>query len=352
MSNNEKENSEISGLLPIPKEVQEISTDEIIEADYEVVPPMDDDSEDVQHRERVPPMGPPPGRTPNDASIDASSVGADRTEDGYSFTAGYDSSMATRIGTETSDDAYTDRLRELHEGRHQSDGEHSVRESQRDKKRLAQAITSPLPLASHERDKVIHIVQNIDYTRFGQQKGIVGVTLGVVAVVIDERVRSPQSLDEVVARSDQFRGVCDSNDISMSDLTTIKEKVREALEEGDVRIIEGEGIVKRDPALPGPTPLKDRPDDYWENLSAEYWAWLAQNWDGRRIVNKDAIPEEYRRRIDQLRRWAPWEGEEKTPEPNQKITESMQEDLADRPLIEEVEKEAEELLAEMDEDDE
>lgn len=352
MSNNEKDNSDNNGPVPIPKEVQEISTGEIIKADYEVVPPMDDDSEDVQHRERVPPMGPPPGRTYNDDSIDASSEGADRTEDGYSFTAGYDSSMATRIGTETSDDAYADRLRELHEGRHQSDGEHSVRESQRDKKRLAQAITSPLPLASHERDKVIHIVQNIDYTRFGQQKGIVGVTLGVVAVVIDERVRSPKSLDEVVARSDEFRGVCDSNDISMSDLTTIKEKVREALEEGAVHIIEGEGMVKRDPALPGPTPLKDRPDDYWENLSAEYWALLAKNWDNRLIIDKDAIPEEYRERIDQLRRWAPWEDEKETPEPDQQISESMQEDPTDRPLLEEIEEEVEELLAEMGEYDE
>ncbi|MFC6907188.1 hypothetical protein [Halalkalicoccus tibetensis] len=125
--------------------------------------------------------------------------------------------MATRIGDEEDGDPRAERLRELHEGRHPSDGNPSVRESQRDKRRIAQAICSALPLADYEREIVVENVECVDMTRFGHQKSITRVTLGPVAVIVDQRLRSDvQCYEYLVSRSDEFRSLQEHHDISMT----------------------------------------------------------------------------------------------------------------------------------------
>lgn len=111
MSRNEPDKSESEDLQSIPKEQQEISTKEITEADYDVVPSEYRDGEDgggqqmsVYHGRMT-----PPGRTFYDDSIDASSEDRDRTDEGYLFSAGYESSMATRIGNEEISDPRLER---------------------------------------------------------------------------------------------------------------------------------------------------------------------------------------------------------------------------------------------------
>jgi len=246
-----------------------------------------------------------PGRTMHDDSIQASKDNVGGSDEGYSFRAGYDSSMATRIGDEENSDRETERLRELHEGRHQSDGQHSVRESRRDKKRIAQAICSALPLASREREMVVTAVEKLNLDRFGNQKAIPKVTLGVVAVVVDEQHRADEGqTEELVRWTDEFRGLCDTHDISMSDRTTIKEIVRSELDAEPISLVSGPR--SRDPALPGPTSYEERPDIFWDEFSAERWVSAARRWEDYSQDFRDAVPEEYRNLIDNLQRHAPW----------------------------------------------
>ncbi len=368
MSRNEPSKCENEDLQPIPKEWQEISTKEIIEADYGVVPSeFEDDEGDEEgqpmrgYRGRMT----PPGRTSYDDSIDASSDDPGGTEHGYLFSAGYDSSMATRIGDEENFDPKAERLRELHEGRHRSDGEHSVRESYRDKERLSQSICSVLPLASHERQKVISVVQQIDFSQLGSQKALIKAILGTVAVVIDERERDAESYEDLVSRTDEYRSICDSHEISMSDQSTVKSKVREALDEREVVIPQGEELPNRDPALPGPTALDERPDIYWEEKPSQFWVKIAKNWEHRPAELKEGFPERYREHVDLLRKWEPWKEDEAdeagdvVPETisdedtsTDEVIESMKEELEklkdDLSDLKKLEEEIEELAREMD----
>lgn len=257
-----------------------------------------------------------PGRVRNSDSIAASSEDPGGSPEGKKY-AGYVSPTATRIGDEEDSDDKVERLRQLHEGRHRSDGEFSVREAEQYKKRTAEAICSSLPLTKREREDVLSVVMDIDFTRFGQQKAVPRVTLGIIVVIADERHR--QSLDDpdLVMLSDEFREVCEKHDVSMSDLSTIKEKVREALETREVTV--GPNRPIRDPALPAPTPPDNYPDEFWEAYSAEGWVSLAKTWEMQDGDLKEAIPDEYRKIVDNLRRWEPWKTDEEddveTPAP-------------------------------------
>ena len=282
-----------------------------------------------------------PGRTPNDDSIDASSEDPDRTQDGYSFSAGYESSAATRIGEDEESDH--DRLRELNEGRHRSDGEHSVRESRRDKGRIAQAICSSLPLANREKQKVTGVVKQIDYSCFGNQKGIPRVTLGVVAVVVDEQHRDISDISDLVQRTDEFRSVREAHDISMSDIVTIKEKVRDAIQENEGLVTVADKKPMRDPALPDPTP--EKPPQYWEECSPQYWVNLAKSWERLADELKEAVPDQYRERVDQLRRWKPWEDENDSSEECDEVSDrDHREPNDDETFEEEIDRVLEEML--------
>ncbi|WP_135823214.1 hypothetical protein [Halostella litorea] len=310
MTNENTNNSADESLQPIPKEQQNISTEEIVEAEYNVAPSSTSQESEPGTR-RVHDYGSmePPGRMRNDDSIEASSEEVGGTSHGHEYSAGYESQMATRIGDEEVSDAEIDRLRELHEGRHRSDGEHSVRESQRDKERISQAICSSLSLTSKESEAVITVVQDLDFTQFGHQKGLIRVTLGVVSVLVDEQIRETgPGEDDFISWSDEYREICRKHDISMSDLSTIKEKVREALDEGEV--IPEKGTPKRDPALPGPTPRDELPENYWTERRPEYWVSVAKHWNHYSETRKEAIPGKYRKLVIQLRQWKPWQDTE------------------------------------------
>jgi hypothetical protein len=315
MNKDENNNTENANLQPIPKEQQDISVKEIVEMNYDVVPSsVSEESVDDEPRweETDPVVTSPSGQFPCEDSIEASSDDLGGTQEGHAFSAGYDSAMATRIGNEKSNNSNVERLRQLHEGRHQSDGQHSLRESQRDKKRIAQAICSALPLTSHEREEVVTVVQNLNLDRFGNQKGISRVTLGVVAVVVDEQYRTAgDDIGEIVAWTDEFRTFCENHDISMSDLSTIKQNIREALATPSASM--SFAPKRRDLALPEPTSPTNLPDEYWERQPPKYWVAVARTWDRDPQELRGALPDEYRKRVDALHRWEPWtEYEERT----------------------------------------
>jgi hypothetical protein len=306
-SDKDPDSGDRSDLQPIPEELQDISTEELVEADYEAVPQTatDDDEGNRQKHHHTGRLS-PPGRTHHDDSVNASSddPGGDAHEDAY--TAGYDSPMATRIGDEDDGNDDAERLRKLHDGRHHSDGDLSTRQSRWDKRRVAEAICSSLPLAQHERNKVLSVVKSLDFSKFGQQKGLERVTLGVVAVVVDERHRQHDDVDgDIVSFTDEYREMCDSLEVSMSDLATIKGIVREALDEGDATVWQRE--PRRDTHLPEPTPVDEYPREYWDERHSEYWVRNAKAWSRLPDEFKEAIPEEYRSLIEHLRKWEPWE---------------------------------------------
>jgi hypothetical protein len=129
----------------IPADVQDVSTEELVANDYNVdfgdrdIP----GSEPVESRFRTPQPGSfdDPGRTRHDNSIDASSDETDRTDEGYRITTGYESRSATRVG-KPDDPDYDSELDRINEGRDRSDGSLSKRQSEWDKKRIAEAICS------------------------------------------------------------------------------------------------------------------------------------------------------------------------------------------------------------------
>jgi hypothetical protein len=311
MTSNEEPNpGEETDLQPIAEEMQNISTEELVEADYEAIPPTSTGGDEhSRQRNHGPAAYTPPGRTRYDDSINASSedTGGSPHEDAYSRE--YDSPMATRIGDEgdgNDDDA--ERLRELHNGRHRSDGNLSARQSQWDKKRTAEAICSGLPLAQHERKKVLNVVESLDFSKFGQQKGLERVTLGVVAVVIDEQHRQRDDVDgKIISFTDKYRNICESHGISMSDLASIKKIVREELSEGEATPYRRE--PRRDTNLPKPTP-DQYPHEYWDEHPPERWVHYAKIWSRIPDEFKQAIPGEYRDLIENLRQWEPWENED------------------------------------------
>ena len=283
-----------------------------------------------------------PGRTPNEDSIDASREDNPRDDDGYDYT-GFETPAATQIGDGSDDDPKMERLREHHEGRHRSDGEHSARETERDKERVAQSICSSLPLNPREKKHVVAAVKNLDLDQFGNQKGITKVTLGVVAVLVDENYREGvEDFDQLIRRSEEFREVRDKHGISMSNLNTVKEIVRDTF--GSQPIPVHSEVRRRDPALPEPTNPSDLPTQYWDELSAEAWVSIARTWERQSEEYRDAIPPEYKERINLLRKWQPWpddsdaEIQDIVPSPDETIN-SDDEDLA---------AEAEEIVEELE----
>lgn len=348
-SNEEPDSGRETDLQPIPEELQNISTEEIVEGDYEAVPARDaEDSEKSGQRHHRPAAYYPPGRNHCDDSVEASSddPGGNPHKDAYSV--GFDSPMATRIGDEGDGDDDAERLRELHEGRHHSDGSLSTRQSQWDKTRIAGAICSALPLAQLEREKVLSAVETLDFSRFGQQKGIERVTFGVIAVVVDEQHRQRDGIDgEIVSFTDEYREMCRSNDVAMSDLATIKEIVREAFNEADATIWRRE--PRRDTHLPKPTP-DQYPREYWDEHNPEHWVHYAKTWPAAPDEFKEAIPDEYLDLIENLRQWEPWEDKEDCNGSDEEV-ELISEEPTDtddvEELSDELEAEVEELVAEM-----
>jgi hypothetical protein len=289
----------------IPEARQDISVDEITDVDYEVVDPSQTEDRGQEEDDRTV-WGPTtdPGRTHNTDSIEASSenLGEDDAHDAYSFE--YESPAATRIGNDDETDERAEKLKEHHDERHHIDDDFASRVGEQHKERTAQALCSSLPVTDSERELVVQTVKALDFDEFGQHGSIPKVTLGVVAVVVDEQERDLDSFNDAVSRSEPFRDECDSLDISMSDMSSIKQSVREVLD--DAKVVAGPSHPRRDPLLPGPTSPKDRPDEYWGHLSPDEWERIAGQWDRLSTEFKEAIPSQYHSRIEALRAWEPW----------------------------------------------
>jgi len=107
------------------------------------------------------------------------------------------SPSATQIGraSDPSQDVST-RMRRLHEERHPAMQGHSERAHRIDTLRVAHAMCSHLDLTPWQRDRVLGIMEALDLTEFGSQRGIPIVALVTIRHVVDVERRRYLGLDD------------------------------------------------------------------------------------------------------------------------------------------------------------
>lgn len=227
--------------------------------------------------------------TPGDGSLDSNTI--ERDADGYFH---YETPAAGQIG-ESGDEH--DRLRELNEGRHRSDGRFAVRQSQWDKKHVTQIFCSQLGLTRPQRDGVMDAMESLDFSKFGSQRAIETVALGVIRYVVNkDRVeRNPDAT--WVSHEDQFKELMDDCDVSMSNLTTVKEVALEQIP----NLQAGQSTPKRDPTLPSGD-SQNRSAEWWEEHLDSYYADLDEDeWNEVPDAFVEAIPAEHHDRVPDSR---------------------------------------------------
>lgn len=93
---------------------------------------------------------------------------------------------------------------------HQWDSDDTGRRTYRDKINLSKALASNLGLASHQKDRVVRIVANLDGRRFNQIGGVEALALGAIAYVRD---KDAKDLDDRILGSEEFEAVCDQHNV-------------------------------------------------------------------------------------------------------------------------------------------
>jgi hypothetical protein len=160
------------------------------------------------------------------------------------YTTGYDPFGETRIGTGTTK-GNIERLIRQNEGRHHSDGNHSTREAERDKKRITGALCSTLDVTTYQQRRAIAAMSQMNLDRFGQQKRIEKVALCTIGIVVDyERRRyflqgnDPTEVDLSEASQDfpdrfsqnpEFQDRCSQHGISDDDHYSVTQLVKAEL---------------------------------------------------------------------------------------------------------------------------
>jgi hypothetical protein len=161
-------------------------------------------------------------------------------------------------------------MRRLHEERHPAMQGHSERAHRIDKLRVAHAMCSHLNLTPWQRDRVLGIMEALDLTEFGSQRGIPIVALVTIRHVVDvERRRylglgdeeriADLSPDEMADLYEQFESITDDprfsflleqHDLDKTALNRLRRTLKEQLAEREL-----DGAVfgrrpNRDPNLP------------------------------------------------------------------------------------------------------
>jgi len=187
-------------------------------------------------------------RLPGDGALSVQECFHDR----HAPTTGYESDAATMVGTPSERDARAARLQRINEGRHRSDGRHSLRESRRDKTRIAQALCNALDLTRLQRDRVLGYMRALDLDRFGQQKAIARVALAVIRYVVDAQRFAANPADPArIAEEERFRSLLAEQDMDKGDLMRVSQVFKEWLRETDATPRNrGVGFPGRDPNLP------------------------------------------------------------------------------------------------------
>jgi hypothetical protein len=188
---------------------------------------------------------------------------------------------ATRIGrAEDPEDDLSERLRRLHQERHPAMAGHSERMHRLEKLRITQAICSALGCSRWERDRALGVVDGIDLTTFGSQRGVAKVALVVIQHVVDaerrrrlglddaERVAS-LSPDEMAALyeaftslkdEDRYRSLLEEEDLDVTSVNRLDGVLSDQIEERDLHGAALGRAPDRDPNLPALARRHDEED--------------------------------------------------------------------------------------------
>jgi len=165
------------------------------------------------------------------------------------------SPAATQIGRAAG--AGTDlseRIRRLHDERHQAMAGHSTRAHRLDKLRVAQALCNAAGITPWQRDRVLGVVDELDFTAFGSQRSVPKVTLVVIRHVVDvERRRylgledpeflerqSPSELEDFynaftsIKDEPEFESLLVEHSLSKTSLNRLRDVLKSQLEERDI----------------------------------------------------------------------------------------------------------------------
>jgi hypothetical protein len=156
-----------------------------------------------------------------------------------SYTSGYDALGETRVGIGSAGGDATKLIRH-NEGRHCSDGDHSIREASRDKARVTEAFCSALEISSYRQQRAISAMLSMNLDRFGRQKRLEKVALTTIKYVV-ERDRHSRIADENIAdlsddeipdrltEDDDFLELLEEQNVSRSDLYSTSQIVKREL---------------------------------------------------------------------------------------------------------------------------
>jgi len=160
------------------------------------------------------------------------------------YTVGYDSTGDTRVGVGAgSTNSRLERLIRHNEGRHQSDGNHSSREAERDKKRITQSFCSSLDVTPLQQQEAVSVMGQLNLNRFGRQKRLEKVAIGVIRFVVDRdrhryfyNGRDPSSIDlskvdeadfpDPFGEEEGFQKLCESHGMSKKDQYSLSQLVK------------------------------------------------------------------------------------------------------------------------------
>ncbi|NHN41831.1 DNA-directed RNA polymerase subunit epsilon [Halorubellus sp. JP-L1] len=156
------------------------------------------------------------------------------------YRTGYDATGETRVGIGTAK-GDIERLVRQNEGRHRSDGEHSVREAARDKTRLTEAFCSAMGVTSFQQRRAMAAIATMNLDRFGRQKRLANVALATIRVIVErDRFRRYQEMDDLASLSadegprrvtdeEAFCELLGTYSVSRSDLISTSQLVKREL---------------------------------------------------------------------------------------------------------------------------
>ncbi|MFC6905907.1 DNA-directed RNA polymerase subunit epsilon [Halalkalicoccus tibetensis] len=105
---------------------------------------------------------------------------------------------ATMIGrADSPENDLSERIRRLHDEQHTATKGHSTRTHYLDRLRTTHALCSALDVTPWQRDRALGVMEELDLTAFGSQRGIPKVALVVIRHVVDVERRGYLGLDDL-----------------------------------------------------------------------------------------------------------------------------------------------------------
>ena len=221
---------------------------------------------------------------PGDGTLDEQTIESDM--DRYDH---YETASSTFVGVEALDDEFDERLQELNEERDRAADGLSTRQTQLDKKRIAQAFCSHLELTDYQQSGVIDAIETLDLNRFGSQGRIATVALGLIRYVVNKD-RLERDLGATrISEEGRFQDLMDDEDVSMGDLRTVKRVAVEQLS----YLGGGASIPRRDPNLPDTGPEAGSAEWWDRHFEAHYEDMSEGDWEEVSSEFIESIPERF-----------------------------------------------------------